>query len=130
MRNWSTEIISGGTPSNVLAELQNAQLPALKTLVFRRRGYGFDGSLDDVMALARKIFSSAHPSGLMNSEEQDDIARRVLKVISRRSLTCWNSCENLERTTAQRRCWSKDRIAHLRNTRSPPPLFDAEMVKS
>ncbi|EPR1242705.1 STM4015 family protein, partial [Salmonella enterica subsp. enterica serovar Typhimurium] len=50
------EIISGGIPSNVLAELQNAQLPALKTLklFLGVEGYGFDGSLDDVMALASK----------------------------------------------------------------------------
>lgn len=47
------EIISGGIPSNVLAELQNAQLPALKTLklFLGVEEYGFDGSLDNVMVL-------------------------------------------------------------------------------
>lgn len=51
------EIISGGTPCNVFASLQNSQLPALKTLIvyIGVEDYGFDTSLDIVMKLASKI---------------------------------------------------------------------------
>ncbi|WP_232744905.1 hypothetical protein, partial [Haemophilus influenzae] len=44
------EIISGGTPCNVFASLQNSQLPALKTLIvyIGVEDYGFDASLESL----------------------------------------------------------------------------------
>ncbi|CHN64565.1 periplasmic protein [Salmonella enterica subsp. enterica serovar Typhi] len=75
------EIISGGIPSNVLAELQNAQLPALKTLklFLGVEEYGFDGSLDNVMALVSKdLFPQLNHLGLMNSEEQENLVEQWL----------------------------------------------------
>ena len=76
------EIISGGTPCNVFASLQNSQLPALKTLIvyIGVEDYGFDTSLDIVMKLASKsLFPSLTHLGLVNSEEQNEIVRRVLE---------------------------------------------------
>lgn len=76
------EIISGGTPCDVFASLQNAQLPALKTLIvyIGVENYGFDASLDIVMKLASKsLFPSLTHLGLVNSEEQNEIVRRVLE---------------------------------------------------
>ncbi|EOV4387207.1 STM4015 family protein [Salmonella enterica subsp. enterica serovar Agona] len=111
------EIISGGIPSNVVAELQNAQLPALKTLklFLGVEGYGFDGSLDDVMALASKdLFPQLTHLGLMNSEEQDDIARRVLESNILPQLNVLElSCGTLTDNGAEALLEHKDRIAHL-----------------
>lgn len=56
------EIISGGTPCNVFASLQNSQLPALKTLIvyIGVEDYGFDTSLDIVMKLASKVMTPTY----------------------------------------------------------------------
>ncbi|HFY8627955.1 TPA: cytoplasmic protein, partial [Salmonella enterica subsp. enterica serovar Typhimurium] len=78
-------------------------------------GYGFDGSLDDVMALASKdLFPQLTHLGLMNSEEQDDIARRVLESNILPQLNVLElSCGTLTDNGAEALLEHKDRIAHL-----------------
>lgn len=101
----------------MLAELQNAQLPALKTLklFLGVEEYGFDGSLDDVMALASKdLFPQLTHLGLMNSEEQDGIVRRVLESNILPQLNVLElSCGTLTDNGAEALLEHKDRIAHL-----------------
>ncbi len=77
-------------------------------------GYGFDGSLDDVMALASKdLFPQLTHLGLMNSEEQDDIARRAGKYIPPQLNVLELSCGTLTDNGAEALLEHKDRIAHL-----------------
>lgn len=111
------EIISGGISSDVLAAIQNAHLPALKTLILYLgvEEYGFDGSLDSVLALASKnLFPQLTHLGLMNSEAQDDIARRVLEsdILPQLKVLAL-SCGTLTDKGAEALLEYKDRLAHL-----------------
>ncbi|POP43772.1 cytoplasmic protein [Superficieibacter electus] len=111
------EIISGGLHSNVLSELKNARLPALKTLKLYLgiEDYGFDGSLDDVMALASKdLFPALTHLGLMNSGEQDEIARRVLQSDILPQLKVLElSCGTLTDKGGEALLEHKERLQHL-----------------
>lgn len=111
------EIISGGTPCNVFASLQNSQLPALKTLIvyIGVEDYGFDASLDIVMKLASKsLFPSLTHLGLVNSEEQNEIVRRVLEsdILPQLEVLAL-SCGTLTDEGAEHLLKHADRLSHL-----------------
>ena len=111
------EIISGGTPCNVFASLQNSQLPALKTLIvyIGVEDYGFDTSLDIVMKLASKsLFPSLTHLGLVNSEEQNEIVRRVLEsdILPQLEVLAL-SCGTLTDEGAEHLLKHADRLSHL-----------------
>ncbi|EFI4201133.1 cytoplasmic protein [Escherichia coli] len=112
------EIISGGTPSSVFASLQNAHLPALKTLIvyIGVEDYGFDASMDIVMNLASKsLFPSLTHLGLVNSEEQNEIARRVLESDILPQLEVLElSCGMLTNEGAEHLLKHADRLSHLK----------------
>lgn len=112
------EIISGGTPCDVFASLQNAQLPALKTLIvyIGVENYGFDASLDIVMKLASKsLFPSLTHLGLVNSEEQNEIVRRVLEsdILPQLEVLAL-SCGTLTDEGAEHLLKHADRLSHLK----------------
>ena len=112
------EIISGGTPCNVFASLQNSQLPALKTLIvyIGVEDYGFDASLDIVMKLASKsLFPSLTHLGLVNSEEQNEIVRRVLEsdILPQLEVLAL-SCGTLTDEGAEPLLKHADRLSHLK----------------
>ncbi|HCQ3242823.1 TPA: STM4015 family protein, partial [Escherichia coli] len=112
------EIISGGTPCNVFASLQNSQLPALKTLIvyIGVEDYGFDASLDIVMKLASKsLFPSLTHLGLVNSEEQKEIVRRVLEsdILPQLEVLAL-SCGTLTDEGAEHLLKHADRLSHLK----------------
>ncbi|HEA2315006.1 TPA: STM4015 family protein, partial [Escherichia coli] len=112
------EIISGGTPCNVFASLQNSQLPALKTLIvyIGVEDYGFDASLDIVMKLASKsLFPSLTHLGLVNSEEQNEIVRRVLEsdILPQLEVLAL-SCGTLTDEGAEHLLKHADRLSHLK----------------
>ncbi|MCQ4085845.1 STM4015 family protein [Saccharibacillus sp. JS10] len=73
-------IICGGLPANVLASIAEAQLPALQKLelYIGVEDYGFDGTLEDVMSVAKPgLFPNLTYLGLKNSEIQDEIAAAI-----------------------------------------------------
>ena len=112
------EIISGGTPCNVFASLQNSQLPALKTLIvyIGVEDYGFDASLDIVMKLASKsLFPSLTHLGLVNSEEQNEIVRRVLEsdILPQLEVLAL-SCGTLTDEGEEHLLKHADRLSHLK----------------
>ncbi|WP_115775584.1 STM4015 family protein [Escherichia marmotae] len=112
------EIISGGTPCGVFASLQNAHLPALKTLIvyIGIENYGFDASIDIVMKLASKsLFPSLMHLGLMNSEEQNEITRRVLEsdILPQLEVLAL-SCGTLTNEGAEYLLKHADRLSHLK----------------
>ncbi|MFB4182078.1 STM4015 family protein [Escherichia fergusonii] len=112
------EIISGGTPCGVFASLQNSQLPALKTLIvyIGIENYGFDVSLDSVMNLASKsLFPSLTHLGLVNSEEQNEIVRRVLEsdILPQLEVLAL-SCGTLTDEGAEHLLKHADRLSHLK----------------
>lgn len=112
------EIISGGAPCGVFASLQNSQLPALKTLIvyIGVENYGFDASLDIVMNLASKsLFPSLTHLGLVNSEEQNEITRRVLESDIMPQLEVLElSCGTLTDKGAEHLLKHADRLSHLK----------------
>lgn len=70
-------IICGGLGREVLSAIANAHLPRLKKLELYLGvdNYGFDGTLEDVMAVARPgLFPQLLYLGLKDSELQDEIA--------------------------------------------------------
>lgn len=70
-------IICGGLGQDVLASIANGSFPRLKKLELYLGvdEYGFDGSLEDVLAVARPgLFPELTYLGLKNSEIQDEIA--------------------------------------------------------
>lgn len=112
------EIISGGTPCGVFASLQNSQMPALKTLIvyIGIENYGFDASMDIVMKLASKsLFPSLTHLGLVNSEEQNEIARRVLESDILPQLEVLElSCGTLTDEGAEHLLKHADRLSYLK----------------
>ena len=112
------EIISGGAPCGVFASMQNSQLPAFKTLIvyIGVENYGFDASLDIVMNLASKsLFPSLTHLGLVNSEEQNEITRRVLESDIMPQLEVLElSCGTLTDKGAEHLLKHADRLSHLK----------------
>jgi len=73
-------IICGGLGKNVLASIAAAHLPSLQKLelYIGVENYGFDGSLEDVMAVAKPgLFPKLSFLGLKDSEIQDEIAAAI-----------------------------------------------------
>lgn len=70
-------VICGGLPQSVLAEIKAARLPELRKLELYLgvEDYGFDGGLEDVLALLdTSLFPKLTYLGLKDSEIQDEIA--------------------------------------------------------
>jgi hypothetical protein len=70
-------IICGGLPKSVIEEITSAKLPELKKLELYLgvEDYGFDGGLEDIMALLKgDLFPKLTYLGLKDSEIQDEIA--------------------------------------------------------
>ncbi|BFH11652.1 hypothetical protein J6TS7_07520 [Paenibacillus dendritiformis] len=73
-------IICGGLPAEVLADIRNAKLPELRKLELYLGvdEYGFSGSLDDVLSVAKPgLFPKLTYLGLKDSEIQDEIAQAL-----------------------------------------------------
>ncbi|MDO3409559.1 STM4015 family protein [Saccharibacillus sp. CPCC 101409] len=73
-------IICGGLGSRVLASIAEAKLPALKKLelYIGIEDYGFDGTTEDVLAVAKPgLFPNLTYLGLKDSEIQDEIAEAI-----------------------------------------------------
>lgn len=73
-------IICGGLGKGVLASIAAAHLPSLQKLelYIGVENYGFDGSLEDVMAVAKPgLFPKLTYLGLKDSELQDEIAAAI-----------------------------------------------------
>lgn len=71
---------SGGLPSEITTRVISAQLPRLKRLElwFGEDGYGYDESLPVLGPLLDgTVFPSLEYLGLMNAEDQDEIAKAV-----------------------------------------------------
>lgn len=74
------EIICGGLPSSVIAQIQNAKLPSLQKLLLYMgvEDYGFDGDISTVRDLLDKSdFPQLEYLGIVDSEIQDEIAEVV-----------------------------------------------------
>lgn len=77
----SLEIICGGLPSSVIKSIQDAKLPALKSLnlYLGEENYGFDGNIDDIKELLENSdFPKLEHLGLCDSEIQDEVTEAVL----------------------------------------------------
>ncbi|MGG4145806.1 STM4015 family protein [Paenibacillus algorifonticola] len=71
------KIICGGLPKSVIKEIAGSQLPELRRLELYLGvdNYGFDASLQEVLAVAKpELFPKLTYLGLKNSEIQDEIA--------------------------------------------------------
>lgn len=78
----SLEIICGGLPVEVIQNIQDAKLPALKSLklYIGIDDYGFSGSIDDIKALLEKSdFPKLESLAICNSEMQNEITEVVLQ---------------------------------------------------
>lgn len=78
----SLEIICGGLPKEVLASIAAAKLPSLEklSLYIGIEDYGFDGSVADIEAMLEKSdFPKLKELGILDSEEQDEVAEAVVK---------------------------------------------------
>lgn len=78
----SLEIICGGLPKEVLASIAAAKLPSLEklSLYIGIEDYGFDGSVEDIAAmLEQSDFPRLTELGILDSEEQDEVAEVVVK---------------------------------------------------
>lgn len=75
------EIICGGLPKNVLADLSESKFPNLETLILYMgvEDYGFDGGISDIkLVLKDGLFPKLKNLELVNSEMQDEIVYEVL----------------------------------------------------
>lgn len=75
-------IISGGLPDRIIKQVQEAELPSLEVLKLYLgvENYGGDVKLEDVKSfLEHSNFPKLHTLGLLDSEEEDEIAGLVLK---------------------------------------------------
>lgn len=73
-------IEAGGLSEDLLADVGNARLPALERLELWLgvEEYGYAGSIDALAPLlAGKAFPALRHLGLMNAEDEDDVAARV-----------------------------------------------------
>lgn len=78
----SLEIICGGLPKEVLASIASAKLPSLEklSLYIGIEDYGFDGSVADIEAMLNQSdFPKLKELGILDSEEQDEVAEAVVK---------------------------------------------------
>ncbi len=78
----SLTIICGGLPSDVIQEIEKAQLPNLKKLLLYMGSdnYGFDGNEDTVRRLlAGACFPKLEYLGIVDSEIQDELTKVVLE---------------------------------------------------
>ncbi|MDR2736126.1 MAG: STM4015 family protein, partial [Gracilibacteraceae bacterium] len=75
------QIICGGLPETIAAQLQKAKLPNLKKLILYMgvADYGLTCTLKDLTALARRsLFPNLRELGFVNSGQQDDIVAMLL----------------------------------------------------
>lgn len=83
------EIICGGLPKEVILQIANANLPALKklNLYLGVEDYGFDGDIEDIETLLKADFiPKLEYLGLGDSEIQDEITELVFSLDTLSSL--------------------------------------------
>lgn len=83
------EIICGGLPKEVILQIANANLPALKklNLYLGVEDYGFDGNIKDIKTLLKADFiSKLEYLGLGDSEIQDEVVEAIFSLDSLHSL--------------------------------------------
>ena len=83
------EIICGGLPKEVILQIANANLPALKklNLYLGVEDYGFDGNIEDIKTLLKADFiPKLEYLGLGDSEIQDEITELVFSLDTLSSL--------------------------------------------
>ena len=76
------EIICGGLGADVIRDVVAADLPSLKTLILYLgvENYGYDAGMDDLKPLLKKDrFPALTHLGLVDSEEQDEVAELILE---------------------------------------------------
>jgi hypothetical protein len=130
----SLEIISGGLPESVLAELQASTFPKLEKLILwvGVEDYGFDGSVDSFKTIASKtLFPKVKYFGIVNSEFQDDILNMLLQSdILPQLETLDISYGTLGDKGGQALIDNVDKLKHLKLVKAEYNYFSEDMCKA